>query len=179
MSNTVSTVRSSGGSPRQRALPFEAGPPVTPVAASLVAQARRGVAAARAESDVVERFTGAYMSALRAAAAVLAARGRPHRGRAKPQSVWSLLESAAPELSGWAAYFAAHSARHAAAQSGSSRGVDEWSAEALVEHAGTFVAVVDVVIAESLAESGAEPGSESGVAPRCASGARPARIRRR
>ena len=164
---TVRAARTSGGRTDQRALPFEAGPPVTPAAAALVAQARRGVAAARAESDVVERFTGAYLSALRAAAAVLTARGRPHRGRAKPESVWSLLEATAPELSGWAAYFAAHSAQHSAAQSGSSRGVDAAAAEELLERAGQFLAVVDVFVAET------------GAGSRCGSGARRPRARRR
>nr|WP_183656068.1 SAV_6107 family HEPN domain-containing protein [Prauserella isguenensis] len=130
----------------QPALPFAQAPPAAPATAPLLAQARRGVQAAREESDLVERFTGAYLSALRAAAAVLTARGRPHRGRAKPESTWSLLETAAPELAGWAAYFAAFSARHAALQSGASRGADEESANELVQRAGEFLAIADVVV---------------------------------
>ncbi|WP_253826935.1 SAV_6107 family HEPN domain-containing protein [Prauserella aidingensis] len=130
----------------QPALPFAQAPPAAPATAPLLAQARRGVQEARRESDLVERFTGAYLSALRAAAAVLTARGRPHRGRAKPESTWSLLETAAPELAGWAAYFAAFSARHAALQSGVSRGADEESANELVQRAGEFLAIADVLV---------------------------------
>ncbi|MCP2179399.1 SAV_6107 family HEPN domain-containing protein [Prauserella alba] len=138
----------------QPALPFAEAPPATSSAAPLLAQARRGIQAARGESDVVEQFTGAYRSALRAAAAVLAARGRPHRGRAKPESTWSLLESAAPELAGWAAYFAAYSARHAAVQSGASRGTDDESVRDLLQRAGEFLAIADVAVRGQSAPGG-------------------------
>lgn len=130
----------------QPALPFAEASPAVPATAPLLNQARRGIQAAREESDLVERFTGAYLSALRAAAAVLAARGRPHRGRAKPESTWSLLESATPELAGWASYFAAFSTRHAALQSGASRGADEEAANDLVQRAGEFLAIADVIV---------------------------------
>ncbi|MBB3661151.1 hypothetical protein FB384_000055 [Prauserella sediminis] len=144
----------------QPALPFAEAPPAAPAAAPLLAQARRGIQAARGESDVVERFTGAYLSALRAAAAVLTARGRPHRGRAKPQSTWSLLESAAPELAGWAAYFAGYSARYSAVRSGAYRGADEELAHELLQRAGEFLAIADVVVRGQTASGGRETPSQ-------------------
>lgn len=150
---------------RQPALPFAAAPPAAPAAAPLLAQAHRGVRAARGESDLVERFTGAYLSALRAAAAVLAARGRPHRGRAKPESTWSLLATTAPELAGWAAYFEGFSARHAAVQSGASRRADEESTGELLQRAGEFLAIADVTAGGQVAD-GRTPASRRDAASR-------------
>lgn len=118
-------------------------PPAVPVALSLLAQARRGLAEAEWDLDPVERFTAAYSSALRAAAAVLAARGRPHRGRARPTSVWVLLESAAPELAEWARFFAAHSGMQAAAQAGISSRIATRSADDLLRQAWQFTGLVE------------------------------------
>ncbi|PWV75420.1 hypothetical protein SAMN05421630_107405 [Prauserella marina] len=125
----------------QSALPIEVRPPAPPAAVSLLNQARHGVAEAGRESDAAHRFISAYLSALRAAAAILAARGRPHRGRARPESVWTLLASAAPELAQWAAFFAANSARRAAAQAGNSRHITADSADELLRNAREFVAL--------------------------------------
>ncbi|PRX49550.1 hypothetical protein B0I33_103587 [Prauserella shujinwangii] len=137
--------------PVQPELPIRVRPPVAPSAVSLLAQARHGFTEAGRESDPVGRFVSAYLSALRAAAAVLAARGRPHRGRARPESVWTLLESAAPELGEWAAYFAANSAKRAAAQAGVTRAVTEDSARELHRRTGEFLVVARRVV------HGAEP----------------------
>lgn len=115
------------------------GAPVAPVARSLLAQARRMLADAEWSNEPVDRFTGAYAAALRAAAAVLAARGRPHRGRSRPTSVWVLLESSHPELAEWAGFFAAHSGLHAAAQAGISGRVSVRAADDLVRQAGQFI----------------------------------------
>src|SRR5439155_24079609 len=92
----------------QPALPLP--PPPTPVARGLLAEARRGLAEAEYATGPAPRFIASYLAALRAGAAVLAARGRSHRGRARPASAWVLLEAAAPELSEWAAFFASNSA---------------------------------------------------------------------
>ncbi|WP_158888778.1 SAV_6107 family HEPN domain-containing protein [Amycolatopsis anabasis] len=123
----------------QPELPIAMHPPVAPAAVALLAQARRGLADARSEREPAQRFIASYLSALRAAAAILAARGRPHRGRAKPASVWVLLEAAAPELREWAAFFASNSALQAAAQSGITRRVTEEAAAELFGQAGRFV----------------------------------------
>lgn len=121
-------------------------PPVAQAAVSLLRQARRGLDEAGRERDPAERFIAAYLSALRAAAAVLAARGRPHRGRARPTSVWVLLESAAPELREWAAFFVANSATQAEAQAGITRGVSTRSADDLLRQAGQFLVLASRVV---------------------------------
>jgi hypothetical protein len=123
----------------QAELPLPALPPASAGAVALLAQARRGILDAGREEEPSERFIAAYLSALRAAAAVLAARGRPHRGRARPASVWVLLETSAPELKEWAAYFNSHSATQAAAQAGITRRVTGALADELLRQGGRFV----------------------------------------
>ena len=123
----------------QPALPMRWQPPVSPAAVSLLTQAQRGLAEAVGETDPVHRFISSYLSALRAAAAVLSAKGRPHRGRARPASVWVLLEAEAPELGEWATYFAANSATQAAAQAGNTRKVTEELADELVQRTRQFL----------------------------------------
>ncbi|MPY79667.1 MAG: hypothetical protein GEV04_14590 [Actinophytocola sp.] len=113
--------------------------PVAPMARGLLAQAKRGLAAAEWETAPVDRFTAAYSSARRAAAAVVAAAGRPHRGRARPTSVWLLLPTVAPELGEWAAFFAAYSTRHAAAQAGIGGKVTTRAADDLLRQAWQFL----------------------------------------
>ncbi|WP_372668696.1 SAV_6107 family HEPN domain-containing protein [Amycolatopsis kentuckyensis] len=130
------------GDREQSQLPMSLRPPAPPVAAGLLAQARRGLAEAERETDSVERFVGAYLAALRGAAAVLAARGRPHRGRARPASTWVLLDSVAPELREWSAFFASNSAARAAAQAGITGKVTAESADGLVHAATPFLELV-------------------------------------
>ena len=123
----------------QSALPMSLRPPAPPAAVSLLAQGRRELAEADQEHDHIERFVGAYLAALRGAAAVLAARGRPHRGRSRPASVWVLLETDAPELREWAGFFAANSAARADAQAGISGKVTPAMAAELSRAAGLFL----------------------------------------
>lgn len=111
-------------------------------AMALLVRARRGLAEAEWEQDPVERFTAAYASAVRAAAAVVASTGRPHRGRARPASVWLLLESAAPELAEWAHFFAAHSGTQAAAQAGITSRITARAADDLLRQTWQFVELV-------------------------------------
>ncbi|MFD4193353.1 SAV_6107 family HEPN domain-containing protein [Amycolatopsis thermoflava] len=124
---------------RQPALPLPVRPPAAPAATALLADARRGLAEARHAAQPAPRFIAAYLAALRAGAAVLAASGRPHRGRARPASVWVLLEAAAPELTDWTAYFAAHSAARAAAQAGNTRRITPERADELLRQSVLFV----------------------------------------
>lgn len=126
----------------QSQLPMSMRPPAPPAAAGLLAQARRGLADAERETDPAERFIAAYLAALRGAAAVLAARGRPHRGRARPASTWMLLDSVAPELREWSAFFASNSAARAAAQAGITGKVTAESADGLVRAAAPFLELV-------------------------------------
>lgn len=144
MSVAIAARGRSGHSGRgaQPVLPMRWQPPAapaSPAAVSLLKQAQRGLAEAVRETDPVPRFISSYLSALRAAAAVLAAKGRPHRGRARPASVWVLLEAEASELTEWAAYFAANSATQAAAQAGITRRVTEDLADELVQRTGQFL----------------------------------------
>ncbi|MDQ7802394.1 SAV_6107 family HEPN domain-containing protein [Amycolatopsis sp. A133] len=135
-------LRPPGADSAQSQLPMSLRPPASPAAAGLLGQARRGLAEAERESRPAERFIGAYLAALRGAAAVLAARGRPHRGRARPASTWVLLDSVAPELREWSAFFASNSAARAAAQAGITGKVTAESAEGLLRAATSFLELV-------------------------------------
>ncbi|SDC47815.1 SAV_6107 family HEPN domain-containing protein [Actinokineospora iranica] len=120
--------------------------PVTPAppasAVSLLNQAEQGLAAAAREADPAQRFAESYLCALRAAAALLALRGRPHRGRAKPTSVWTLMSTVAPEMREWAAFFASCSATRAAVQAGITNRVGPRAADDLCRQTGQFVDLV-------------------------------------
>lgn len=114
---------------------------------SLLNQANRELLDAEWEPDSGHRFVAAYTAGLRAAAAMLALRGRPHRGRAKPTSAWVLLERVDPELAEWAEFFANASSTNAAIQSGITRVVTPKAADEFVRRAGQFVALVERAVA--------------------------------
>jgi hypothetical protein len=115
-------------------------------ALGLLLQAETGLSAAELEEDAARRFVDAYLAALRAAAALLAMRGRPHRARSRPMSVWTLLSSVAPELREWAAFFASCSATRASVQAGITRAVSPRSADDLVRQAAQFIELVSRLI---------------------------------
>jgi len=97
-------------------------------------------------SDPGMRYVHAHVSALRATAALLAARARPALPgrRSRPQrNAWVLLAQVAPELTEWATFFSAGAAKRAAAEAGSSRAVTEREADDLVRDADRFLAVVE------------------------------------
>ncbi len=106
----------------------------------LFEQARQGLLTAEYAAHPVDRYVQAHLAALRAAAAVLAARARP-RNRAQPTSAWALLATVAPELAEWSAFFAASSATRAAAEAGVHRLVTARDADDLVRQAGEFLAL--------------------------------------
>lgn len=114
-------------------------------AAALLDQARQGLVDAECAPDSADRYVGAHLAALRAAAAVLAARARP-RGRSRPTSAWTLLAGVAPELGEWAAFFAAGSATRIAAQAGVTRLVTARDADDLVRQVGQFLVLVERAI---------------------------------
>jgi hypothetical protein len=111
-------------------------------ALGLLAQAELGLSAAELEDNPAQRFADAYLAALRGAAALLALRGRPHRGRARPMSVWTLLSAVAPELREWSAFFASCSATRASVQAGITRAVSNRSADDLVRQSDQFLELV-------------------------------------
>ena len=134
-----------------RALPAEQGqlplPPSLPAAAAqLLGQAHRGLGEAVASRDAGWRYATAHLAALRAAAAVLAARTQPEPGRRRPRSAWVLISEVAPELGEWAAFFAAGAAKRAAAEAGLSSAVTEREADDLVRDVRTFLHVVESTI---------------------------------
>jgi hypothetical protein len=74
---------------------------------------------------------------------VLAARARPEpRRRNRLTSVWALLALVAPELSEWAAFFAAGASKRAAAEAGIPRAVTAREADDLTRAASQFVEMV-------------------------------------
>ena len=114
---------------------------------SYLARAAESLRDAVVAPDVPTRYACAHVAALRAAAALLAARARPAGSpgaRRRPQkNAWVLLAEVAPELAEWATFFAAGAAKRAAAEAGSHRAVSEREADDLVRDADRFLAVVE------------------------------------
>ncbi|TKJ33368.1 SAV_6107 family HEPN domain-containing protein [Blastococcus sp. CCUG 61487] len=140
-------------------------PPALPAAAiTLLDQSRRGLTEAAGCTDPRQRYATAHLSALRAAAAVLAARTRPEAGRRRPRSAWVLLGQVAPELGEWATFFAAGAAKRAAAEAGLSRAVTEREADDLVRDVGSFLAVVETCLGVGAERAYPRPRAVGGTA---------------
>lgn len=109
----------------------------------LLTLARAGLAeAAQTRSDGL-RYAGAHLAALRAAAAILAARATPARRRSLAvPSVWAMLPEVAPEFTEWAVYFADGASKRAAVEAGIPRVVTAAEADGMVRSAETFVDAV-------------------------------------
>ena len=131
---------------------FDAEPNAVPLpsrvpsaALSLLRTARHGLAEADAEGDPGTRYICAHLAALRAAAAIVAARGEPASGarRRRPRSVWELLPQVEPALAEWAAFFAAGAAKRAAAEAGLPRAASAQEADELLRDASTFLTVAE------------------------------------
>ena len=116
--------------------------PATPH--SYLARAAVSLSEAMVATEVPARYACAHVAALRAAAALLAARAHPAPARRRAQkNAWVLLAEVAPELAEWARFFAAGAGKRAAAEAGSSRAVTEREADDLVRDADRFLAVVE------------------------------------
>jgi hypothetical protein len=99
----------------------------------------RALSEAITVGDVGLRYAHAHMAALRATAAMLAARARPDlqpRRRRPQRNAWVLLAEVAPELAEWAAFFSQGAAKRAAAASGARGAVTEREAD-------RFLAIVE------------------------------------
>ena len=122
-----------------------AGPTLLPATThSYLGRAAESLQEAITAPDVPTRYACAHVAALRAAAALLAARARPTSGRRRPQrNAWVLLAEVAPELEEWARFFAAGATKRAAAEAGSTRAVTEREADDLVREADRFLALVE------------------------------------
>ena len=138
----ISTLMAAGVTP-SAALPV---PSRVPGAAlTLLRTARQGLAEAAGERDPGTRYIGAHLAALRAAAAIVAARGEPGSAarRRRPRSVWELLPQVEPALAEWAAFFAAGAAKRAAAEAGLPRAASAREADDLRCDASTFLTVAE------------------------------------
>ena len=137
--------------------------PVLP-ASTLLTLSHRGLTEAAATTAPGQRYALAHLAALRAAAAVLSCRAlstgpaSPQRGR--PKSAWVLLAAVAPELSEWAAFFAAGAQKRAAAEAGLAGVVTPREADDLLRDAQSFLAVVETTLTGHLA--GGASGSRAG-----------------
>ena len=115
---------------------------------SYLARAAASLREAIAIDEVPLRYAHAHVAALRATAALLAARatpavGRPARGRPVQRNAWVLLAQVAPEFAEWAEFFSAGAAKRAAAEAGSTRAVTEREADDLVRDADRFLGLVE------------------------------------
>jgi HEPN superfamily protein len=120
-------------------------PPVVAAARDLLATARHDLAAAMVTTVPPERYAAAHLAALRTAAAVLAVRTRPTATK-RPRNVWAMLGQVAPELTEWAAFFAAGAGKRAAAEAGLSRAVTAREADDLLRDSQTFLALVETTL---------------------------------
>ncbi|MFJ1866843.1 SAV_6107 family HEPN domain-containing protein [Streptomyces sp. NPDC088097] len=122
-----------------------------PAALDLLAKAHRGLAEAARLDRPNERYATAHLAALRAAAAVLAARGRPEpahpRRRPRIRSAWEVLPEIAPELTEWSALFASGADRRARAEAGIRDAATGREADDLVREVGMFLRLVERMLA--------------------------------
>lgn len=117
-----------------------------PAALDLLAQARGGLDEAAVLELPNDRYATAHLAALRTAAAVLAARGRPEtseRRRQRIRSAWEVLPEIAPELTEWSALFASGAPRRARAEAGIPGAASTRDADDLLRDAGMFLRIVE------------------------------------
>ncbi|SDL69996.1 hypothetical protein SAMN05421874_12760 [Nonomuraea maritima] len=127
--------------PRPRDTP---GPRLSPAVRAHLTDSRSCLAEAAGARTPASRFVAAHLAALRAAAALLAARPRPMEGRRRRlRSAWELLPEAEPALAEWAAYFSTTADKRAAAEAGMVRRVSASDAEEILAEAETFVTLVE------------------------------------
>ena len=102
--------------------------PSLPAAAlELLARSDAELVAATLASEPADRLWHAHMSALRAGAALLHATGRPARRGVR--TVWDMVAVVAPDLAGWAAFFAANAPARSAVEAGRTGVVDDGRAD--------------------------------------------------
>jgi hypothetical protein len=112
------------------------------VARDLMSLSARTLTEASLISDAPTRYVTAHLAALRAAAAVLAARALPEkRRRTRVRNTWVLLPKVAPELTEWAEFFSATAVMRARLESGIDQ-VSPRAADDLVRDAENFLGTV-------------------------------------
>jgi hypothetical protein len=118
-------------------------PPATADAIRLLSHARAWLAEANRAAAAAERFRLAHLAALRVAAALFAVRSRPGSAPRRLRSAWALLDSVAPELVDWSAYFASGAAARAAVEAGAVSAVSQRQADDQLRAASEFLALVE------------------------------------
>lgn len=123
------------------------GPRLPSTVRTHLADARSRLAESAAARTPAERYVAAHLAALRAAAAILAARPKPIDGRRRRlRSAWELLPEAEPRLTEWAVYFALSARKRAAAEAGMVRVVSPRDADELAAEAARFVVTVESLL---------------------------------
>lgn len=131
-------------------------PPASATVLELLDRAGASLLHASHSGEAGDRYVAAHLGALRAAAAVLAARTSPSRP-SRPRSVWEVLPAVAPELTEWAIFFAASGRQRAAIERGdctlAAREADDLlrQAEAFLDIAHDLLAVPRTVTLPYLA----------------------------
>jgi hypothetical protein len=120
-------------------------PSVSPAAQMLLDRSRAGLLQSCVARTRGERYVAAHLAALRAAAAVLAVRGRPGP-RGGPRSMWEILPRIAPDLAEWAAFFAATASRRAAVEAGRGGNITARDADDLLREAEAFHQLVESIL---------------------------------
>jgi SAV_6107-like HEPN len=114
---------------------------------SYLSRAAESLQEAIVATDVPTRYACAHVAALRAAAALLAARARPTAARRRRQTnAWVLLAEVTPELAEWAGFFASGASKRAAAEAGSTRAATAREADDLVRDADVFLGIVETTL---------------------------------
>lgn len=98
-------------------------------------------------TDIPQRYALAHVAALRATAALLAARTQPlPAARRRQKNAWVLLAEVAPEFEEWAVFFSSGAQKRAAAEAGSRRAVSEREADDLVRDADRFLGLIETAL---------------------------------
>jgi hypothetical protein len=118
-------------------------PPISVAVLDLLERGRATLETACRTSDASERYRDAHLGALRAAAALVAARTVPSP-RSRPRSVWQVLPGVAPELGGWVAFFAACSAHRSVIDRGGHISARE--SDDLLRQAEMFLEIVQELL---------------------------------
>lgn len=138
-------------------------------AVDLLFRARHALTAAAEAADPGEQLVHAHLGALRAASAMVALRNSP-LGRARsrsatrgaPRDVWSQLAECAPELHGWAEFFAGQAGRRAQVEAGIGRYPDAGESYQLLLQAEVFVDAVAVLMGVPLSAEREYPAARAG-----------------
>lgn len=128
----------------------EALPPRT---SELLGRADAELLAAQFSGEPWEMFSHAHMAALRAGAALVAARGRPG-GRGAPRTVWGMLDAVAPELHTQTAFFAHAASLRSAVDAGRFELVTATRAERTLCAAEDMVDAVRALLVRDTADGG-------------------------